>query len=412
MEVITNARQFVNNHHEKISVAFKVSLLLGYLVYFGFAVFHKFGDEESIRLVVVTTFGIFLIVWNAFKRTRFYKSWDMFVEKLLDEYSKGKRSLIVRWFLYVSMTLFLVVYVIVFVALRKPENLRSLMGLVAFPFMLWLTSNNRCKVNWHTVYWAMTLQFLMALIIYKTTWGAALIQWWGSRLTDLIDNARAGSVFMFGKTYTDHRFVMANVPQMLLLIVSLSVLTYLGVIRFVVETLGPCASVLPWYEPSRRDQHDRKYLPACARIRYVDSRVHSGYDAIAAICDVCERPVDCRGIGAYHLHVIWGSGRPSNRSVDNVGAGSLGGLKAFVSFAQRRGGAGIHRKRKREVKRKDAAFRETDFAHTQPNCGHKSECRTHLSVHVFHYDLYRPSRVGQQHADLVRRTHWSGKHDR
>ncbi|KAH3806397.1 hypothetical protein DPMN_134718 [Dreissena polymorpha] len=55
----------------------------------------------------------------------------------------------------------------------------------------------------------MTVQFLIALIIYKTTWGAAFIQWWASRLTDLIDNARAGSVFMFGKTYTDHRFVMA-----------------------------------------------------------------------------------------------------------------------------------------------------------------------------------------------------------
>ncbi|XP_052230287.1 solute carrier family 28 member 3-like [Dreissena polymorpha] len=168
---------------------------------------------------------------------------------MLRAYSTGKRSLIFRWFLYVSMTSFFVIYVSIVVALRKPENLTSLIGLFVFPFVLWLTSKNRLKVNWHTVYWAMMLQFVMALIILETKWGAAFIQWWGSRLTDLIGSARAGSVFMFGKTYTDHYFLMGAMPQALLLIVSLSVLTYLGVIKFIVETLGralaSCLGVSP-----------------------------------------------------------------------------------------------------------------------------------------------------------------------
>lgn len=97
MEVITKARKIINNNHEKVYVAFKGCLLLGYLVYFGLAISHKFGDEESIRLVVATVFGILLIIWNLFKRTRGYKSWGRFWENMLSAYSTGKRSLIFRW---------------------------------------------------------------------------------------------------------------------------------------------------------------------------------------------------------------------------------------------------------------------------------------------------------------------------
>jgi len=53
----------------------------------------------------------------------------------------------------------------------------------------------------------MSLQFLFALVILKTTWGAAIIRWCGNRLEEFIKQAEAGSIFMFGPTYTDHSFV-------------------------------------------------------------------------------------------------------------------------------------------------------------------------------------------------------------
>ena len=50
-------------------------------------------------------------------------------------------------FLYVAMTLFMVIYLIVEVAFKTPENLRSLMGLFVYPLFLFLISNNKRKVS-------------------------------------------------------------------------------------------------------------------------------------------------------------------------------------------------------------------------------------------------------------------------
>jgi len=63
------------------------------------------------------------------------------------------------------------------------------------------------KINWHTVFWSMALQFIMGLLILKTVWGASIIEWFGQRLTEFVGSARAGSIFMFGEKYTDHPFL-------------------------------------------------------------------------------------------------------------------------------------------------------------------------------------------------------------
>lgn len=52
----------------------------------------------------------------------------------------------------------------------------------------------------------MSLQFLLALLILKTSWGASIIRWCGNRLEEFVENGEAGSVFIFGEKYTDHMF--------------------------------------------------------------------------------------------------------------------------------------------------------------------------------------------------------------
>ena len=52
----------------------------------------------------------------------------------------------------------------------------------------------------------MSLQFIMALLILKTTWGASVIRWCGERLEEFVANGEAGSIFIFGEKYTDHPF--------------------------------------------------------------------------------------------------------------------------------------------------------------------------------------------------------------
>lgn len=238
MSLENRLRRFLDKNHEKFMIVFKVALLLGYFVYFGFAVSHHVGDEGSWRLIGFTIFGAWIIAWNLMKKTSCYSRLKLLIDSLFYQYKKGKRSLVIRWILYVSMTVFMVAYVVIFVALKTPKNLWSLLGLFAFPLLMFLYSNNKRKVNWHTVYWSMALQFIMALLILKTAWGAAIIQWCGKRLQEFVANGNAGSVFIFGEKYTDHYFAFGSLVQAFCIIVGMSVLTYLGVIKFVVETAG------------------------------------------------------------------------------------------------------------------------------------------------------------------------------
>ncbi|XP_060561577.1 solute carrier family 28 member 3-like [Ruditapes philippinarum] len=250
MNITRRTKTCVDANFDKIIVLGKVVLVLGYFVYFGFALAYHIGDEGSWRLVWCTALGVWIACWGLLKRTKCYTGWSLAVDKLFAEYSKGRRSSIFRWCLYFLMTAFMVVYLILFVAIKTPENLKSLIGLFVFPFLMFLYSNNRRKINWHTIYWSMALQFVMALLILKTTWGASAIQWCGARLKSLVANGKAGSVFIFGEKYVDHPFAFGSMVQGFVVIIGMSVLTYLGVIKYIVETLGRALSFCIGTSPS------------------------------------------------------------------------------------------------------------------------------------------------------------------
>lgn len=63
------------------------------------------------------------------------------------------------------------------------------------------------QVNWHTVFWSVALQFLLALFILRTEVGSGSVLWMTDRVDNLLKNSRKGSVFMFGKSYTDHNLI-------------------------------------------------------------------------------------------------------------------------------------------------------------------------------------------------------------
>jgi hypothetical protein len=87
----------VDANFDKIILLGKVVLVLGYFVYFGFALAYHIGDEGSWRLVWCTALGVWIACWGLLKRTKCYTGWSLAVDKLFVEYSKGRRSSIFRW---------------------------------------------------------------------------------------------------------------------------------------------------------------------------------------------------------------------------------------------------------------------------------------------------------------------------
>jgi CNT family concentrative nucleoside transporter len=82
-------------------------------------------------------------------------------------------------------------------------KLVSLLGLVVFVALAWAFSAHRKLFPWRTVLWGLGLQFIFALVILKTPWGAAVFDFAGRAVTKLIQFSNEGCQFVFGPLATD-----------------------------------------------------------------------------------------------------------------------------------------------------------------------------------------------------------------
>lgn len=82
-------------------------------------------------------------------------------------------------------------------------RLVSLLGLVVFVAVAWVLSYNRKLFPWRTVLWGLGLQFIFALLILKTAWGAAVFDLAGRAVSKLIQFSNEGCMFVFGPLASD-----------------------------------------------------------------------------------------------------------------------------------------------------------------------------------------------------------------
>lgn len=61
-------------------------------------------------------------------------------------------------------------------------------------------------MNWHPVYWGFCVQFLFAGIILRTRAGYETFDWLGDRVTEFLNFASEGAMFVFGESYREHLF--------------------------------------------------------------------------------------------------------------------------------------------------------------------------------------------------------------
>jgi concentrative nucleoside transporter, CNT family len=82
-------------------------------------------------------------------------------------------------------------------------KLVSLLGLIVFIAVAWGISSNRKLFPWRTVLWGLALQFIFALLILKTPWGAAVFDFTGRAVNKLIMFSNEGCKFVFGPMAAD-----------------------------------------------------------------------------------------------------------------------------------------------------------------------------------------------------------------
>ncbi|KAH9524811.1 hypothetical protein Btru_027928 [Bulinus truncatus] len=244
---------FYKTHRQTIWAVFGIICLLAYIAYFAYAMYYRFGDEGSIRLLVCTIIGTLLIIYNKLisKHLSFVTE---SINKFYSTANNGKARRIIKWTLYVLSTVAMVTLIIIFVATDDPRNLLSLAGLTAFLVICFLTSHNPAMVDWHPIFWGFSIQFYFAIIILRTRWGYQTFNWLGDRVTEFLAYSNAGASFVFGDyakitpfqgepieftgVYTLHYFAFAIMPIITFFSTVISILYYLGIMQSIIKVIG------------------------------------------------------------------------------------------------------------------------------------------------------------------------------
>ena len=74
----------------------------------------------------------------------------------------------------------------------------SVVGFIVFAGIAWLLSSNRRKIAWRTIAWAVGLQVLIGLIIFRLPVSHRVLLWLNDAVLILLNASKSGSVFLFG----------------------------------------------------------------------------------------------------------------------------------------------------------------------------------------------------------------------
>ncbi|XP_033761639.1 solute carrier family 28 member 3-like [Pecten maximus] len=194
--------------------------------------FHKFGDEGSIRLLVctvlVTTFFVVKFIYKRFDASNCCFGFP------LDRNKSQRMFDAFRTPLAIGTALFIVIYIIMDISMETPRNLTSLTGVVFFVIALFVFSHDPSGVKWRPVFWGLALQFLFALLILRWHFGLQAFKWLGQRVYEFLSYTDKGSMFVFGEKYTDHFFAFKALTVVVFFSTTVSVLYYLGVMQFII----------------------------------------------------------------------------------------------------------------------------------------------------------------------------------
>ncbi|KAK7465244.1 hypothetical protein BaRGS_00037581, partial [Batillaria attramentaria] len=229
----------VKQYSDVIWRVVKVVLFLLYLAYSVYSLYRTWGTESATRLLLLLAIVLYVGVGSRLLKLLVRAVSRLHVRQ--DAFSWARK--VGRWSLYVIAAVGAVVYVVLEVALQNPYNLVSLAGLVFLVLVALLMSSDPERVNWHTVFWGIALQFYLAIFMLRTSVGYSIFVWMGDRIEEFIQYTDSGSIFLFGESYTDHPFVFRLMPILIFLNSVIAILYHIGAVQAFIASFGRLLSL-------------------------------------------------------------------------------------------------------------------------------------------------------------------------
>ncbi|MDR0292512.1 MAG: hypothetical protein LBI01_07180, partial [Elusimicrobium sp.] len=116
----------------------------------------------------------------------------------------------------------------------------NFLGVFVFLFITFLFSKNRKGINWSGVVRCLLLNFFIAWFMLSFPWGKTIVMYIAQGFTWLVNQAYAGVGFAFPSMVNVPRmdFFIAALMPILLVVPLFDILTYIGVLPFIIRWLG------------------------------------------------------------------------------------------------------------------------------------------------------------------------------
>ncbi|KLV09279.1 nucleoside transporter NupC [Photobacterium aquae] len=134
------------------------------------------------------------------------------------------------------------------------QVLSSLIGVVLLIALAFLLSERRNRINWRTVFGALAIQMTFAAIVLYSPFGREALSSFSDSVQQVINYSHDGISFLFGGLVSDRMFELFGgggfvlalrvLPVVVFFSALVSVLYYLGIMQFIVNTLGRALSRL------------------------------------------------------------------------------------------------------------------------------------------------------------------------
>jgi len=230
-ETITD---FFRSYKDIIYKVVGVVVLIGYTVYFAFAVKHSV--DTALALIVITGITVFLVAyvwvrdhWGAI----IYRKCMHPVDVVL-----SNNWYWIKWILYPAILIVVICYMALDVV-AEMRQLQSLSGMVLFMIILYLFSKHPTRIQWRPVIVGFALQFFLAILVLRWKNGYDAVKWFSDQIMTFINYSLEGAATVFGNPFMVlHPFVFVIMPMLIYIGSVMSILYYLGITQTVAGKMG------------------------------------------------------------------------------------------------------------------------------------------------------------------------------
>ncbi|RLV86435.1 Solute carrier family 28 member [Meyerozyma sp. JA9] len=118
---------------------------------------------------------------------------------------------------------------------KREDRAVSFFGVVVAIFCLWLSSNNRNKIQWNSVIGGILMQFIVALFVLRTKCGFDVFNFISTLARELLGFAKDGVAFLTNAEVSQYgMFFFTVLPAVAFFVAFVHILYYFGVVQWAI----------------------------------------------------------------------------------------------------------------------------------------------------------------------------------